>query len=126
MAGNGRKLGRCTDGTAIAFPYADWTSLWWSPAPDKAPQRLFSTQPGRPIANSVQAAARYISFGVAPRTFLADTTTRIYVQISRGGWTRVDAKSLLLVRPAGAKASHAVTDVVFLQLSSLPPMTTGQ
>ncbi len=70
----------------------------------------------------VEIAGRYVSFGVAPHTYLADTVTRRYVQISRGGWALIDRKSLVLAQPSPQKANHAISDVIFLPLASLPPI----
>jgi hypothetical protein len=114
--------GLATDGTALAYSDADasWGSLWWSPSLATAAQRVFTAAHGQPIDNSLQAAGRYVCFGVAPRTYLADVTTGRYIQISPGGWALLDAKALVLLKPSKTKADHAIADVVFLPLSSLP------
>jgi hypothetical protein len=111
-----------TDGTAYAFPGPDWLSLNWSPSMDKAPQLLFSSRLGHPVDNSIQAAGRYVSFGVAPHLYLADTKTKCYVELNPGGWTRLDATSLVILKPSKVKANHALCDIVFVRLSVLPPM----
>lgn len=110
-----------TDGTAYAFPGPDWLSLHWSPSFDEAPQLLFSSRLGHPVDNSIQAAGRYIAFSVAPHLYLADTKTQRYVEISPGGWTCLDDKSLVISKPSKVKANHAVRDIVFLRLSVMPP-----
>jgi hypothetical protein len=74
------------------------------------------------VDSSIQVAGRYISFGVASETYLADTTTHRYIEISPGGWTRVDTTALVLVRPSPKKASHPISEIIFLPLESLPPI----
>jgi hypothetical protein len=112
-----------TDGRAIAYPNADFTSLWWSPSLATAPRRLFATgNPGIHVDNSVQVSGRWVAFGVAPATYLVDTVKRRYVKISAGGWTRLDARTLILVKPSAAKAIHPISDVVFRPLTSLPAL----
>lgn len=122
LAGLRGAAGLATDGAAIAYTDIHWSSLWWSPALGTAPKRLFAAIANNPIGDSIQVAGRYISFGVAPRAYLADTVSRRYVEISPGGWTRLDDKSLIIARPSTVKADHAVSDVIFLSLSSLPAM----
>ena len=110
-----------TDGKALAYPNGDFTSLWWSPSLTTAPRRLFVTgNAASHVDNSVQVAGRYVSFGVPPAAFLLDTVTRRYIKLSAGGWTRIDARDFVLVRPSAKKAIHPISDVVFRPLSSLP------
>jgi hypothetical protein len=55
--------------------------------------------------------------------FVGDTKTRRYVQITpRGGWTRVDARSLLVLYAIGSKALDARAPIAFVPLRDLPPM----
>jgi hypothetical protein len=45
------------------------------------------------------------------------------VQISRrGGWTRIDSKSLLVLYATGSKQLDAVARIAFVPLRDLPPM----
>jgi hypothetical protein len=114
--------GLITDGKAIAYPDAHYRSLWWSPRPSVAPRRLFGTAYGDSVANSVQVAGRYILFGVEPHTYLADTSTRSYLEIKGGGWGRMNSRALVILKPSSAKAQHTISDVLFLPLGSLPPI----
>ena len=111
-----------TDGRSMAYPNADFTSLWWSPALSTTPQRVVAAGYGDNIDNSVQVSGRYILFGIAPHTYLADTVTRRYVQINAGGWGRLNTRALVFLRPAARKASHAVSDVLLIRIKALPPI----
>jgi hypothetical protein len=111
-----------TDGTAIAYPTGDYASLWWSPSPALSPMRLGGVGSGDRFDNSVQIAGRYVFFSVAPRAYLADTVTRRYLQVSAGGWGRLNEKAFVLLPPAKVKAGHPITDVLLLPLASLPPI----
>jgi hypothetical protein len=111
-----------TDGRAIAYPSSGFTSLWWSPSLSHAPSRIVTAGYGDYIDNSVQIAGRYFLFGIAPHTYLADAATHRYIEISAGGWGRLDAKALVLLPASSKKARHEVTDVLFLPVASLPPV----
>jgi len=75
------------------------------------------------VDNSVQVGGRYIGFGIQPRVFVGDTKTRRYIEITpHGGWTRVDARSLLVLYATGAKAFDARAPIAFVPLRDLPPM----
>jgi len=112
--------GLFTDGRAIAYPDAHFKSLWWSPKPSVVPRQLFGTGYGDSVANSVQIAGRYIVFGVEPHTYLVDTATRRYLELKGGGWGSLNSGALVILKPSSAKASHTISDVLFLPLRSLP------
>jgi hypothetical protein len=114
--------GLFTDGRAIAYPNAIFTSLWWSPQASAAPRLLFGTTSGDTFSNTVQIAGRYIVFGVEPHTYLADTATRRYLEIKGGGFGGLNSRALVLAKPSRALAAHPISDVVFLPLRSFPPM----
>jgi hypothetical protein len=111
-----------TDGTAVAYPSANFSRLWWSPSLGAPPRRVFISRIGYPIGVPVEISGRYVSFGAAPHTYLADTVTGRYVEISPGGWALVGKKSMVILQPSVHKASHSISDVNFLLLASLPPM----
>jgi hypothetical protein len=111
-----------TDGRAIAYPSARFGSLWWSPSLSRAPSLVVAAAYGDSIDNSVRIAARYFLFGIAPHTYLADSATHRYVEISAGGWGLLDARAIVLLPAAPKKANHVVTDVLFLPVASLPPV----
>jgi len=111
-----------TDGKAIAYPSAYFASLWWSPSLSGKPSQIASAGYGDNIDNSVQVAGRYILFGIAPHTYLADTVQRRYIEISAGGWGRLDTHDLVLLPASPKKELHLVSDVLFVPLSSLPPV----
>jgi hypothetical protein len=116
--------GLATDGGGIAYPDRLYRSLWWSPSLRARPRRIVATAHSYDhVDNSVQIGGRYIGFGIQPRLFVGDTRTRRYVQITaRGGWTRVDAGSLLVLYATGSKALDARARIAFVRLRDLPPI----
>jgi hypothetical protein len=110
-----------TDGRRIAYPDGPFRSLWWSPSLRSKPREIVAVRGLSYIDNSVQIGGRYVGFGVQPRVFVADTRTRRYVRITpRGGWTRVDARSLLVLYATGSKALDTRARIVFVPLRDLP------
>jgi hypothetical protein len=116
--------GLATDGGAIAYPDALYRSLWWSPSLHARPGRIVATKHSYDhIDNSVQIGGRYLGFGIEPRVFVGDTRTLRYVQITaHGGWTRVDASSLLVLYATGSKELDARAPIAFVHLRELPPI----
>jgi hypothetical protein len=117
--------GFVTDGAALLYSDADasWQSLWWSPQLAGTSQRLFHlTQGADHLDNSLAVAGRYVCFGASAHTYLADTTARRYLQLSPGGWALIDSKAIVLLTPSAKKMKHAISDVIFLRLDSLPSM----
>ena len=115
--------GLATDGLRIAYPTAPYRSLWWSPSLARAPERIVTALHADHVDNSVQIAGRWIGFGIQPRVFVADTKTRRYIEITgHGGWTRLDARSLLVLYATGAKALDARGPIAFVPLRDLPPL----
>ena len=107
-----------TDGQRIAYPDAHYKSLWWSPSPGAKPFEVVATRHLDHVDNSVQVGGRYIGFGIQPRVFVGDTKTRRYIEITpHGGWTRVDARSLLVLYATGAKAFDARAPIAFVPLN---------
>ena len=115
-------LAPVTDGEALAYTMDGWTSLWWSPSLRTKPRIVVSSRVGYPVDNSVQVAGRYVFFGIQPRSYFADATNGRYLKINEGGWARLDAKTLVLLKPSAKKAIHGLSDIVFLPLKSLPPI----
>lgn len=115
--------GLATDGLRIAYPTAPYRSLWWSPSLARAPERIVTALHADHVDNSVQIAGRWIGFGIQPRVFVADTKTRRYIEITgHGGWTRLDARSLLVLYATGTKALDARGPIAFVPLRDLPPL----
>jgi hypothetical protein len=55
-----------TDGTALAYPNGDFTSLWWSPSLTAPPHRLFTTgNAASHVDNSVRVSGLPFSLGPA-------------------------------------------------------------
>ncbi len=116
--------GLATVGRRVAYPSARYTSLWWSPSLQRRPRRIVTVRGYDHIDNSVQIGGRYLGFGIQPRVFVGDTKTHRYVEITaHGGWTRVDATSLLVHYATGSKAfDHAHAPIAFVPLRALPRM----
>jgi hypothetical protein len=115
--------GLVTDGRRIVYPNAAYTSLRWSPSLRATPRRILTVGGSHHVDNSVQVGGRYVGFGIEPRVFVGDTRTHRYVQIaSRGGWTRLDATSLLVLYATGSKALDARAPIAFVPLRDLPPV----
>jgi hypothetical protein len=111
-----------TDGKAIAYPSARFGSLWWAPSLSGKPSQIAIAGYGDSIDNSVRIAGRYFLFGIAPHSYLADSTTHRYVEISAGGWGLLDARILVFLPSSPTKAHHLVSDVLFVPVASLPPV----
>jgi hypothetical protein len=115
--------GLATDGRRIAYPNARYTSLWWAPSLGTQPHRIAVAKSDERVDNSVQIGGRYVGFALDPRVLVGDTRSRRYVQIAaHGGWTRIDARSLLVLYATGSKALDARAPIAFVPLRDLPPM----
>jgi hypothetical protein len=112
--------GLFTDGRAVAFPGAKDKALWTAPSLTAAPRLVVAARGSNTVDNSVQIAGRYVGFGLQPRTFLGDAKLGRYLQISRGGWTRVDRRSLVLVHAIASKRWGTPAPVAFVPLRNLP------
>lgn len=115
--------GLATDGRRVAYPNASYTSLWWAPSPRNEPRKIVSATGYDRVDNSVQVGGGYVGFGIQPRVFLGDAKARRYVRITaHGGWTRLDARSLLVRYATGSKALDARAPITFVPLHDLPPL----
>jgi hypothetical protein len=115
--------GLATDGRRVAYPTGAYTALWWSPSLNTSPRRIVAARGSNHIDNSVQIGGRYLGFGIQPRVFVGDTKTHRYVAVSgRGGWTRVDATSLLVLYARSSNAIDARARIAFVRLRDLPPV----
>ena len=98
-------------------------SLWWSPSLSASPRRVFTTRNYELVSVPLgEAWGRYTSFSIPLKTFVVDTVAGRYVRIYRGGWAITGPKALVLLTPSEKKANHAITDIFFLPLKSLPPV----
>ena len=119
----GGVAGLATDGTRIAYPSAQYRSIWWSPSLRQKPRRIVTARSQDHVDDSVQVADRYIGFGIWPRLFVADTRTRRYVSIARrGGWIQVDDTTLLVAFGSRTKAIHPRLRMALVPLGKLPPL----
>ena len=111
-----------TDGSQLVYPGINLTPLYWSPSLTVAPRRVYRGRFAHAIGVLVQIAGRYVSFGVAPHTYLADTVKGRYIEIPGGGWGILDGKSFVYLPASDRKALHLVSDVLFYRLAALPPI----
>lgn len=115
--------GLATGGNRFAYPNGSYTALLWSPSLQARPRQIVSTRADNHVDNSVQIGGGYVGFGIQPKVFIGDTRTHRYLKISnRGGWTRIDRRSLLVLFATGAKEPDAVAPISFLSLRHLPPI----
>jgi hypothetical protein len=112
-----------SNGKSLMYATNEQTTLWWSPSLSVAPRRVF---PGRKYSllgiPFDEIWGRYTTFGVPQKTFLVDTIAGRYVRILRGGWAITGPKALVLLTPSKKKADHAITDIFYVPLKSLPPV----
>lgn len=115
--------GLATDGRRLAYPTASYTALWWAPSLSGKPQKIVAATGYGHVDNSVQIGGHYVGFGIQPRVFVGDTVTRRYVEITAdGGWTRIDARSLLVLYATPSDGPDAAARIVFVPLRALPPI----
>jgi hypothetical protein len=111
-----------TDGSQVVYPGINLQSLWWAPSLDVLPARVYRGRFSHAIGVPVAIGGRYVSFGVAPHTYLADTKLGRYIEIPGGGWGILDKKSFVYLPASDKKAIHLVSPVLFYRLSELPPI----
>ena len=112
-----------TDGRAIAYPSAKFTSLWWSPSLRSAPQLIFKPRKALTyVDNGVRIAGRYLIFTVVGKGYLADTKARRYVDIGTVPFA-IDRRALIVSRWAKGKTLHPRGPVSFIPARSLPRLT---
>jgi hypothetical protein len=112
-----------SNGKSLMYATDIQKSLWWSPSLEVRPRRIFRTRGYNLLKIPLNEIwARYTSFSIPYRTYLVDTVAGRYVRISPGGWAITGPKALVLLTPSAKKANHAITDIFFLPLKSLPPI----
>jgi hypothetical protein len=111
-----------TDGSRLVYPGVNLIPLYWAPSLDVPPRRVYRGRFPYAMAVPVQISGRYVSFGVPPHTYLADTVKGRYIEIPGGGWGLLDRKSFVYLPASDKKALHLISDVLFYRLSSLPPI----
>jgi hypothetical protein len=109
-----------SDGSSLVYASPSWTSVWWSPSMSDAPRDVFASPANNPLQDSLVIAHGHVAFVDWPAAYVADTRAGRYVEINDIGLVVLDNESLILVRPSAQKAAHAISDVIFLRLSSLP------
>ena len=111
-----------TDGSRIVYPGINLQSLWWAPSLNVLPTRVYRGHFAHPIGVPLALGGRYVSFGVQPHTYLADTVTGRYIEIPGGGWGLLDDTSFVYLPASDKKAIHPASPVLFYRLSELPPI----
>jgi hypothetical protein len=115
--------GLATNGRRIAYPNAQYRSIWWSPSLRRKPRKILTARSHEHIDDSVQVGGRYIGFGIWPRLYVADTKTHRYIEVAgHGGWIQVDGTTLLVAAGSPKKAVHPRLRIALVPLSQLPPM----
>lgn len=115
-ASNGKSVMYATDGQM---------SLWWSPSLRVTPKLVFASRNYQLLKIPFsEIHGRYTSFSIPYKTYIVDVSAGRYVRISRGGWAIVGHKALVLLAPSEKKANHAITDIFYVPLKSLPPVPT--
>ena len=113
--------GLATDGHRIAYPSAQYRSVWWSPSLRRTPHRILVAHANDHVDDSVQVGGGYIGFGIWPRLFVADTKTHRYVPISRhGGWLELGDTALLVAFGSPRKVIHPRLRVALVPLDKVP------
>ncbi len=112
-----------SNGKSLMYATDNQTSLWWSPSLSVKAKRVFAGRTGSLLGIPFDEIwGRYTSFSIPLKTFVVDTVVGRYVRIYRGGWAIVGPKALVLLEPSEKKESHAITDITFVPLNSLPPV----
>jgi len=115
--------GLAIDGRRIAYPDAEYRSLWWSPSLRRKPREIVSARRHNPIDDSVHISGRYIGFGIWPRLYVADTQTRRYLQVGhQGGCVQLDGTTLLIGFGSPKKVIHPLLRIAVVPLGRLPPI----
>jgi len=113
-------LAPVTDGRELAYATNDLASLWWASSLAASPRRVYTAPNDGFLGVPLAASGRYASFSVAPVLYIADAVLGRYIEINQGGWARVGATAIVLLKPSAKKALHGISDVIFLPLKSLP------
>jgi hypothetical protein len=112
-----------SNGKSLLYATDDQTSLWWSPSFSVTPRRVYKGRKysllGIPL-NEVWG--RYTSFSIPLKTFVVDTVAGRYIRIFRGGWAITGPNAFVLLTPSKKKADHAITNIYYVPLKSLPPI----
>ena len=107
-----------TDGSALAYPSAKFTSLWWAPSLSARPVRVFKPA-GDYVDNGVRIAGRYLTFSVTGRSYLVDTRVRRYMLLGGDG-VAIDRRALIVSSWTKRKALHPRNRIMFVPIRSLP------
>jgi hypothetical protein len=112
-----------SNGKALMYTSGRQELLWWSPSVDAPAVLGFASRDYQTLKIPLNEIwGRYTAFSIPYKTFLADTVARRYVRISKGGWAIVGPKALVLLTPKETNTNHAIADVAFIPLKSLPPV----
>lgn len=112
-----------SDGRSLMYATGDQRTLWWSPSLGVTPKRVFAGRRAELLGIPFDDVwGRYTTFGVPLKTFVVDTVAGRYVRILRGGWAITGPNAFVLLTPSKKKVDHAITNIYYVPLKSLPPI----
>jgi hypothetical protein len=115
-----------SDGDSLMYVTNKQRALWWSPSLDVLPKLVFTARTQGAIWIPLDKSSRGITaFTIPYHTYLANTDSRRYVEITAGSLTHIRWGALVTFGPGGKtkkKANHPIKDIAFLPLKSLPPI----
>ena len=112
-----------TDGHALAYPSARFTSLWWSPSLGSTPRLVFKPRKATNyVDNSVRIAGRYLIFGDTGKGYLADTRVHRYVELGVDP-VAIDRRALIVSSWTKGKTLHPRNRISFVPVRSLPRLS---
>jgi hypothetical protein len=112
-----------TDGRALAYPSAKFTSLWWAGSLARAPERVFKPAGfAKHVDNGVRIAGRYVIFTAEGRGYLADTRPHRYFRFDADP-IAIDRRALIVSAWTKRKTLHPKNRIMFVPVRSLPRLT---
>jgi hypothetical protein len=103
-----------TDGRALAYPSARFTSLWWSPSLGGAAHLVFKPKnPLNHVDNGVRISGRWMIFSDTGKGYLADTHVRRYVELGVDP-VAIDRQALIVSSWTKGKTLHPRNRISFI------------
>lgn len=113
-----------SSGKDLMYATNGQTALWWSPSLNVKARRVFTGKPSRDLLGIPfnKISGKHTTFSIPLKVFVTDVVAGRFVLIHRGGWALTGPEALVLLTPSKKKANHAITDIYFVPLKSLPPV----